>query len=141
MSLLRFKVFQPTFFKTATFFSIWVSAFLYAGNAYSADVTLAWDGVSQSGVTVDGYRVFYGTDGQNYPTEGCDVTSTSCTVTQLNTGTKYYFVAVAYNDYGQSDYSDPVSFTVPDVEQFTITASAGSNGSISPAGAVSVNHG
>ena len=31
-----------------------MSAFLYAGNAESADVTLAWDGVSQSGVILDG---------------------------------------------------------------------------------------
>jgi hypothetical protein len=62
MPLLRFKVFQPIILKTVTFFSILISAFLYAGNADSADVTLAWDGVSQTGVTVDGYRVFYGTD-------------------------------------------------------------------------------
>ena len=54
MSLLRFKVFQPIILKTVTFFSILMSAFLFAGNAYSADVTLAWDGVSQTGVSCDG---------------------------------------------------------------------------------------
>ncbi|MGA9536106.1 MAG: fibronectin type III domain-containing protein, partial [Desulfobacterales bacterium] len=142
MPLLRFKVFQPIIFKIATFFSILFSAFLYAGNADSADVTLAWDGVSQTGVTVDGYRVFYGTDGQNYPTEGCDVTSTSCTVTELEDGQTYHFVARAYNSYGESGDSDPVSYTVPDaLRTFTITASAGNDGSISPPGTVSVTEG
>jgi len=142
MPLLRFKVFQATILKTVTFFSILMSAFLYAGNAESADVTLAWDGVSQSGVTVTGYKVFYGTDGQLYPTEGCDVTNTSCKVSGLIVGQTYYFVAVAYNNYGRSGYSDPVSYTVPDALQtFTITASAGGNGSISPVGDVSVTEG
>jgi hypothetical protein len=63
-------------------------------------------------------------------------------VSGLVVGQTYYFVAVAYNDYGRSGYSDPVSYTVPDALQtFTITASAGGNGSISPVGAVSVTEG
>ena len=142
MSLLRFKVFQPIFFKTATFFSIVMSALLYAGNAYSADVTLAWDGVSQSGVTVTGYRVYYGTQNGSYPTRGCQVADTSCTVKELKDGQTYHFVARAYNSYGESGNSDPVSYTVPDALQtFTITASAGNDGSISPPGTVSVTEG
>ena len=142
MSLLRFKVFQPIFFKTAIFFSIVMSAFLYAGNAHSADVTLAWDGVSQPGVTVDGYRVYYRTDSSSDLTEGCDVGSTSCTVSDLVDGETYHFVATAYNSYGESEPSDPISYTVPDVLQtFTITSSAGGNGSISPIGTVSVTEG
>ena len=142
MSLLRFKVFQPIFFKTATFFSIWVSAFLYAGNAYSADVTLAWDGVSQSGVSVTGYRVYYGTQNGPYPTRGCQVTGTSCTVKELKDGQTYHFVARAYNSYGESGDSDPVSYTVPNTLQtFTIEASVGSDGSIDPSGTVNVIEG
>jgi hypothetical protein len=142
MSLLRFKVFQPIFFKTVTLFSIWVSAFLYAGSAYSADVTLAWDGVSQSGVSVTGYRVYYRTDSSTGLTKGCEVANTSCTVFDLADGETYHFVATAYNSYGESEPSDPVSYTVPDVLQtFTITASAGGNGSILPVGTVSVTEG
>ena len=142
MSLLRFKVFQPIFFKTATFFSVVMSALLYAGNAYSADVTLAWDGVSQSGVTVTGYRVYYGTQNGSYPTRGCQVADTSGTVKELKDGQTYHFVARAYNSYGESGNSDPVSYTVPDALQtFTITASAGNDGSISPPGTVSVTEG
>ncbi|MGD8954366.1 MAG: fibronectin type III domain-containing protein, partial [Desulfobacterales bacterium] len=142
MSLLRFKVFQPIFFKTATFFSIVMSAFLYAGNAYSADVTLAWDGVSQSGVTVTGYRVYYRADVSSGLTKGCEVASTSCTVSDLADGETYHFVATAYNSYGESEPSDPVSYTVPDVLQtFTITSSTGGYGSISPSGTVNLTEG
>ncbi|MEN8779826.1 MAG: fibronectin type III domain-containing protein, partial [Desulfobacterales bacterium] len=130
MSLLRFKVFQSIFFKTATFFSIVMSAFLYAGNAYSADVTLAWDGVSQSGVSVTGYRVYYGTQNGSYPTRGCQVADTSCTVKELKDGQTYHFVARAYNSYGESGNSDPVSYTVND-------ASAGTTSNVSNTGSFS----
>ncbi len=115
MPLLRFKIFQPIILKTVTFFSILMSAFLYAGNVDSAEVTLAWDGNSQPGVTVTGYRVYYGTDGDSYPSKGCDVANTTCKVSDLVDGETYYFVATAYNSYGESGYSDPVSYTVPDV--------------------------
>ena len=141
MSLLRFKVFQLIIFKSVTFFFILMSTFILAGNAHSGGVTLAWDEVVQPDNPVEGYRVYYGTDGQSYPNKGYDDTETTCTISGLNPGQKYYFVVTAYNSFGDSDYSDPVSYTVPDVEPHTITASAGSNGSISPSGAVSVNHG
>jgi len=142
MPLLRFKIFQATILKTVTFFSILMSAFLYAGNVDSAEVTLAWDGNLQPGVTVTGYRVYYGTDGDSYPSKGCEVANTTCKVSGLVDGETYYFVATAYNNYGESGYSDPVSYTVPDALQtFTITASAQNDGSISPSGIVSVTEG
>jgi len=119
-----------------------MSAFLYAGNAYSADVALAWDGVSQSGVSVTGYRVYYSTDSSSNLTKGCQVSSTSCTVSDLADGETYHFFATAYNSYGESEPSDPVSYTVPDALQtFTITASAGGYGSITPSGTVSLTEG
>ncbi|MEN8756854.1 MAG: fibronectin type III domain-containing protein, partial [Desulfobacterales bacterium] len=142
MPLLRFKIFQPIILKTVTCFSILMSAFLYAGNAESADVTLAWDGVSQSGVSVTGYRVYYRTDSSTGLTKGCEVKTTNCTVSNLADGETYHFVATAYNSYGESEPSDPVSYTVPDVLQnFTITSSAGGYGSISPSGAFSLTEG
>ena len=142
MPLLRFKIFQPIILKTVTFFSILMSAFLYAGNVDSAEVTLAWDGNSQPGVTVTGYRVYYGTDGDSYPSKGCDVAKTTCKVSDLVDGETYYFVATAYNSYGESGYSDPVSYTVPDVlEEFTITASTDGDGDITPSGSVTVIEG
>ncbi|MDP4858345.1 MAG: fibronectin type III domain-containing protein, partial [Desulfobacterales bacterium] len=142
MPLLRFKIFQPIILKTVTCFSILMSAFLYAGNAESADVTLAWDGVSQSGVSLTGYRVYYRTDSSTGLTKGCEVETTNCTVSNLADGETYHFVATAYNSYGESEPSDPVSYTVPDVLQnFTITSSAGGYGSISPSGAFSLTEG
>ena len=142
MPLLRFKIFQATILKTVTFFSILMSAFLYAGNAESAEVTLAWDGNSQPGVIVTGYRVYYGTDGDSYPSKGCEVANTTCKVSDLVDGETYYFVATAYNSYGESGYSDPVSYTVPDtLEEFTITASTDGDGDITPSGSVTVIEG
>ena len=111
MPLLRFKIFQPIILKTVTFFSILMSAFLYAGNADSADVTLAWDGVSQSGVTVTGYRVYYGTQNGSYPTKGCQVTNTSCTVTELEDGQTYHFVARPITVMGKA--AIPTRFLTP----------------------------
>jgi hypothetical protein len=136
MPRLRFKIFQPIILKTVTFLML---AFLYAGNVDSAEVTLAWDGNSQPGVTVTGYRVYYGTDGDSYPSKGCEVANTTCKVSDLVDGETYYFVATAYNSYGESGYSDPVSYTLPDVlEEFTITASTDGDGNISPSGSVTV---
>ncbi|MFZ0727275.1 MAG: choice-of-anchor U domain-containing protein [Desulfobacterales bacterium] len=142
MSPFRFKAFQTVVFKTVTFMVLSMSAFLLAGTSQAADVSLAWDGVSQAGVTVEGYRVFYGTQSGTYPDQGCKTTNTSCTVSGLIEGQTYHFAAVAYNSYGQSAYSDPVSYTVPEVLQtFTITASSGNDGSISPSGPIGVTEG
>ncbi len=130
MSAFRSKAFQTVAFKTVTFILLSLSAFMYAGISQAAEVTLAWDGVSQSGVTVEGYRVFYGTQSGQYPTLGCRVSVTSCTVPGLVEGQTYHFAAVAYNSVGQSAFSDPVTYTVPGALQtFTITASAGNGGS------------
>jgi hypothetical protein len=142
MPLLRFKVFQPIFFKITAFFFIWLTGFLFAGNAYSAHVALAWDGVSQTGVSVTGYRVYYRTDSSSGLTKGYEGASTSCTVSDLADGETYHFFATAYNSYGESEPSDPVSYTVPHALQtFTITASAGGYGSITPSGTVSLTEG
>lgn len=142
MSPFRFKAFQTVVFKTVTFILLSMSAFLVAGISHSADVTLAWDGVSQSGVAVTGYRVFYGTQSGTYSIQGCQTSDTRCTVSDLVEGQTYHFAAVAYNSVGQSAYSDPVTYTVPEALQtFSITASAGNGGSISPSGTSSVTEG
>ena len=86
--------------------------------------------------------MYYRTDSSSDLTEGCEVGTTSCTVSDLADGETYHFVATAYNSYGESEPSDPVSYTVPDVLQtFTITSSAGGNGSISPTGTFSLTEG
>ena len=142
MPLLRFKVLPPIILKTIGFFFILMSAFLYADTVESANVKLAWDGVSQSGVAVAGYRVYYSTDDSSDLIKGCDVTTTSCTVSELDDGRTYHFIATAYNGYGESAPSDSVSYSVPAVlRTFTISASSGGYGNISPSETVSLTEG
>ena len=66
---------------------------------------------------------------------------TSCTISGLTGGNTYYYAAKAYNTAGlDSDYSNEVSYKAP-VTTYTLTATSGSNGSLSPSGAVSVSSG
>ncbi len=117
MSLFHSKDLQPGFFKTVTLLIFLMLVFCFAGNTYSANVTVSWAGVSQPGVTVTGYRVYYGTKVGYYTTKGCDVTTTNCAVSGLHDGGTYHFVVTAYNGYGESGPSDPGSYTVPDSSQ------------------------
>jgi len=128
MSLFHCGDLQPRFFKTVTLMIFLMLVFCYTGNTYSADVTVSWAGISKPDVTVTGYRVYYGTNAGYYTAKGCDVTTTSCTVSSLCDGETYHFVVTAYNDYGESGPSDPGSYTVPEFSQTsTSTASAGVN--------------
>jgi hypothetical protein len=37
---------------------------------------------------------------------------TQCTVSGLNNGETYFFAITAYNEFGESDYSEEISYTV-----------------------------
>ncbi len=64
----------------------------------SGTVTLAWDANPESDVT--GYRLLYGTTSGDY-TQVVDAgNTTTATVTNLVTGTPYFFAATAYNNSG-----------------------------------------
>ena len=114
---------------------------LLVEGAYAADVTLEWD--PSEGQDVDGYFLCYGTQSGDYPTSMDVGDATTGTVSGLEPGDTYYFAVYAYNNYGESDYSNEVSYTppFPTVDTYTITASAGTNGYISPSGATVVNDG
>ncbi len=73
----------------------------------------------------------------------CEGPGLTCTISGLTAGQTYYLAATAINSYGESDYSGEISYTVPAVPPptYTISASAGSNGRISPSGTVSVTAG
>jgi hypothetical protein len=108
--------------------------------AHSAEVEIQWKSVPEA----DGYNVYYGTESQTYqaPDRIPDPSQTTHKLT-LDPGI-YYFAITAFNQYGESSFSTEVSATIPEpvgVSTYTITASAGANGSISPSGAVSVNEG
>jgi hypothetical protein len=124
-------------------YTLIVSTFIFVGNTHADNVSLAWEESLPTGAEIQGYRIYYGTDGQSFPSQGCEVAGTSCTVSNLTPGQTYYFVATAFNMDGESDYSDPpISYTVPAaVANHTIIASTGPNGIISPSGAIPVSEG
>jgi hypothetical protein len=113
----------------------------------AAQVTLAWD---LNTPTPDGYRVYQRAQGDVYdynspvwPADGSDHTETTCTVGGLTEGATYYYVVRAYVGSDESGDSNEVSYQVPAAqpEIHTISASSGSNGSISPSGRIDVNDG
>jgi len=122
------------------FFLVTILILLFS-QANAADLTLAWDASSDSDVSV--YRVYYGYQSNSYTTMACEGPGLTCTITGLTAGQTYYLAATAINSYGESDYSGQIAYTVPAATPttYTISASAGSNGRISPSGTVSVTAG
>jgi len=91
------------FFIIICFFSCTVQAF-------SADLRLLWDAASGE---VTGYRIYYGTASGSHPNMIDVGNTTSFTVTGLESGTTYYFVCRAYNQYGESGDSDEITWSAP----------------------------
>ncbi|GFO69659.1 hypothetical protein GMLC_32380 [Geomonas limicola] len=115
-----------------------------AGSAQAAQVALSWstpatysDGTPLT--TLRGYKLYTGTASGSYGT-GVDLGNVnSYTLTGLNDGTTYYFAVTAYSSAGDvSGYSNQVSYSTPAAatqnSTCTVTASAGTGGSISPTG-------
>lgn len=101
-----------------------IIAISFPFNAPASDVTLAWD---DNNPTVDGYKVFQRTEDQAYdytrpvwPTDGRDHVQTSCVITDLTAGAKYYFVVRAYMGRCQSADSNEVAFVAPAQSSGTI---------------------
>ena len=80
-------------------------------SAFAATVSLAWD---PSEPNVAGYNLHYGTSSRNYPYKVDTGKSTSCSLSGLTAGKKYYFAATAYDPSRvESNYSSEISYTVP----------------------------
>ena len=86
---------------------------------FSAAVTLAtaaalvWD--SSSG-TVDGYKIYYGTNASN-PSKSVDVgnaTQYNIDKLPLSENTQYFFCVSAYNSVGESNPCPPIAYTPAD---------------------------
>ena len=126
---------------------------LFPTDVFSGQVTLTWNAPTTN---IDGtpityfsgdYRIYYGTASGNY-SQLTNLKNSNSIVTQevsnLTDGRPYYFVVTAVNTLGnESGYSNEVSKTAQSVTPttYTITASAGTNGTISPAGTATVNSG
>ena len=98
---------------------------LFTQQAYAAaQATVAWNADSAQ---VAGYDVYYGTSSGNYTTTLNVGNTTSATLQNLSAQT-YYIALTAYNSSNvQSGYS-------PELVVDSLTASAGSGGTISPSG-------
>jgi len=109
-------------------------------SANAAEVTLAWDPNTET--DLGGYTLYSGTSSRSYANSVDIGLSTEHTVPNLVEGDTYYFAVTAYDTNGnESPFSAEISYSVPVAttpQQFTISASAGSNGSISPSGGITV---
>jgi hypothetical protein len=116
-------------------------AWLCAGPAYGADVTLAWDPNQET--DLQGYAVYFrsNTPGPPYNLFGyfttddlSDPASPTVTVTGLNKGASYYFAVTAYNTKGnESGFSNSVCAQIGDViapcSEVIVGGGGGSGGS------------
>ena len=123
--------FQDTGLTASTNYSYTVRALDAAGNASGqsmaasattqaqapgTSVTLAWDAVTAA--SLGGYRIYYGTaPGTHLQSlgQGLNVGNvTTYTVTGLNSGTRYYFTATAYDTLNnESVYSNEIFKDIP----------------------------
>ena len=79
-------------------------------------ITLAWDPNKEENLA--GYKLHYGIVSGEY-SETVDVGNvTQYTLNDIVRGQKYFYVATAYNTEGnESDYSNEISHTIPEIEE------------------------
>lgn len=112
---------------------------------FAGSVNLAWDApVATTGVTITGYKIYYGIASRTYTSSVTLGNVLTGTVPNLNSGTTYFFTATALGTVSgtpaESAYSNEVSTTIP-TQTFNIVASAGTGGVISPTGTTVINAG
>ena len=116
--------------------------FLTPTLSLATQATMAWD---PNDSAPDGYRIYQRIEGQAYDYSQPVWTGheNTATVENIADGTTYYFVVRAYAGTVESTDSNEVSFfsTSPVIPTYTISATAGANGIISPAGIVNIDHG
>ena len=74
--------------------------------SHAAEVTLSWD--SCNGAT--GYKIYYGFESRSYIFVVDLGLWTQCTISDLDLGQNYYVAVTAYNDYGESDFSEELIY-------------------------------
>ena len=108
----------------------------------TAEVTLAWD---PNDPTPNGYRIYQRNDGQAYDYTQPVWTgpNSTCTIYNLDHDTAYYFVVRAYAGTDESADSNEISFTAPSPPEasYSISTATAGNGTISPAGTLTVTEG
>jgi len=117
MKRLFLKALLPLFGICILIVTLALSGAVHAGNtavrALRTTVTLTWNPPPDR--TVKGYRLHYGvTSGRNYLHVLNAGKATSCKVSNLVPGMKYYFVVTSYNASGKESLaSNEATFTAP----------------------------
>jgi hypothetical protein len=109
---------------------------------HAMQVSLAWDA---NDPVPEGYRLYQREQGGSYDYSApvWSGTQTGGTVANLADDTTYFFVVRAFSGTAVSGDSNEVTVQTPPpaIVSYTITATAGANGSITPSGSTSVVHG
>jgi hypothetical protein len=95
---------------------------------------------------LSGYKIYTGTSPGNYSQNINVGNLTSYDLTGLSDATSYYFAVTAYDSYGvESELSSAFGFTTPAAPPpaalYTLAASAGNGGSITPSGSIALSSG
>ncbi len=106
------------------------------GSATTSSLRISWNSVAGA----SGYKVYRSTSSNGSYSYIATTSSTSYTNIGLTAGKKYYYKVQAYNNTGSSSYSS-YSYDWTKDAIYTIFASSGSGGSISPNGEISVSQG
>ncbi len=105
------------------FVFLFIFIFFVSAPSQSAQVVLQWD---PSSGPVAGYRIYYGTSSRVYDSSLDVGNTTTCTLSNLQDGSSYYFAATAVGTSGEeSDYSIEAVYESP---------SSGCASSLSPVG-------
>ncbi len=128
-----------------------LASHLFATQASAAQATLTWDPTTSYAdgtplTSIGGYRVYTGTASGSYSQSINVGNVNSYTFTNLNDATTYYFAVTAYDTTGlASTYSSELLYKTPSPPPasslFTLAASAGSGGYISPSGSIVLSQG
>ena len=108
-------------------------------SAFAATVNFAWN--ASTGPNIAGYKMHYGTSSGNYTYNVNVGKNTSCSISGLTEGKKYYFAATAYNtSNAESAYSNELAYTIPTSSASSTGTSTASNTSVS-SGTIIVDNG
>jgi GH25 family lysozyme M1 (1,4-beta-N-acetylmuramidase) len=111
---------------------------------FASSIELTWTASTQGTYPIGGYAIYKGASlGGESSTPATTVSANTTTYTDTNVTpqTTYYYYVKAFDDQTPPNYSEPSNEISIKIGTFIITASAGSGGSISPSGTVTVNYG
>ncbi len=97
---------RRSFLRNSIVILVLLSTLSFSSIEAVAQVTCSWGPSPES---VIGYKIYYGTASRSYTSSINVGNVTTYTVQGLSVGVTYYFAATAYNQFGESDYSNEAS--------------------------------